>query len=249
MEFDQNAQEKMLFYVYGLFDPDKPRWPFYIGKGRRNRVFDHARGVPEVDDDHAQLSQKLSLINDIRSSGRSVVHKILRFGLTSEEALKIEASLIDLVNYMEPDSLTNEISGQGVAEGFYDARDLALSLAAQPLAVSEHRLLVIKIERRWSSLVDKYGNAAAISENDIFHATKGEWKLSIARAQKVDCVVSVARGLVRGVFVPAGWEDAGYEDRKRMTGLEDSAAFFHLKNTSVAHLFSRGSQNPIRYLP
>lgn len=249
MEFDQNAQEKLLAYVYALFDPDAPRWPFYIGKGRGNRVFDHARGVPEISDDHASLSQKLNHINDIRSSGRSVVHKILRFGLTDEEALKIEASLIDLVNYIKPDSLTNEISGQGVAEGFYDAGDLALSLAAQPIVVTDCRLLVIKIERRWSGLVVKYDSAAAVPEDDIFQATRGDWKLSITRAQQVDCVVSVARGLVRGVFVPTGWEDAGYEERKRMTGVKDSAAFAHLKNASIAHLFSRGSQNPIRYLP
>lgn len=248
MEFDQKTQEKLLAYVYGLFDPAEPRWPFYIGKGRGNRLFDHARGVPDGTEDHAQLSQKLRQINDIRSAGRTVIHKILRFGLTDDEALKIEASMIDLVNYIKPDTLTNEISGQGVAEGFYDAGDLAVSLAAQPL-ISEYRLLVIKIERRWSGLIEKYGSAAAVPDDDIFEATKGDWKLSIVRAQQAECVVSVARGLVRGTFVPAGWQDAGYEDRKRMTGARDNTRFHSLKNMSVAHLFSRGSQNPIRYLP
>jgi len=234
--------------VYGLFDPAEPRWPFYIGKGRVNRVFDHARGVPEQSGDHADLSQKLRQINDIRSAGRSVIHKILRFGLTDDEALKIEASMIDLVNYIKPDTLTNEISGQGVAEGFYDASDLAVSLAAQPLE-SEYRLLVIKIERRWLGLIEKYGSAMKVPEADIYEATKGDWKLSIARAKQADCVVSVARGLVRGIFVPTGWEDAGYEDRKRMTTTGDNSNFLSLKNKSVAHLFSRGSQNPIRYFP
>ena len=105
MEFDQKTQEKLLAYVYGLFDPAEPRWPFYIGKGRGNRLFDHARGVPEGPEDHAQLSQKLRQINDIRSAGRTVIHKILRFGLTDDEALKIEASMIDLVNYIKPDTL------------------------------------------------------------------------------------------------------------------------------------------------
>lgn len=248
MEFDQKTQEKLIAYVYGLFDPNDPKWPFYIGKGRGNRVFDHARGVPEETVEHAELSQKLSQINDIRSAGQNVIHKILRYGLTDDEALKIEASMIDLVNYIKPDTLTNEISGQGVAEGFYDANDLAVSLAAEKLE-SDHRLLVIKIERRWSGLIHKYGSAAAVPDQDIYEATKGDWKLNIERAQQAECVVCVARGLVRGVFVPEGWEDAGYEDRKRMTGHRDNTNFLCLKNKSVAHMFSRGSQNPIRYLP
>lgn len=248
MEFDQKTHEELGAYVYGLFDPADPRWPFYIGKGRGNRLFEHARGLPDSVENHAQLSQKLRQINDIRSAGKSVIHKILRFGLTDDEALKIEASMIDLVNYIRPDTLTNEISGQGVAEGFYEAEDLAISLAAQPL-ISDHRLLVIKIERRWTGLVEKYGSALAVPDDDIYEATKGDWKLSITRAQQAECVISVARGLVRGVFVPTGWEDAGYEDRKRMTGRDNNSAYQSLKNRSVAHLFSRGSQNPIRYLP
>lgn len=245
--FDAKGQERLGYYVYGLFDSGEPAWPFYIGKGSGNRVFSHAMGeAVEVREDDP-LGQKLQHINDIKHSGRTVRHKIIRFGLSEDEAFKIEAALIDLVNHIRPDTLKNEISGQGVAEGFYDASDLAMSFGAKALE-TDLPLLVIKIERRWSELLAKYGSASSVPTSDIFDVTKGDWKLSISRAQRAECVLAVARGLVRAVFVPSGWSDTGHENRKIMTGQSDSSKFKHFVGTSVAHLFERGSQNPIRYL-
>ncbi len=255
MGFDQKAQEKLGFYVYGLFDPRPPndpcapKWPFYVGKGCGNRVFSHAEGeIPQQTEDEP-LSAKLQQIREIKAAGEKVIHKVIRFGLSEQEALKIEAALIDLINYVKPDMLKNEISGQGVAEGFYDAADLALSLHAEELQ-SERPLLVIKIERQWTDLIEKFGSANKVPRDEIFAATKGDWRVSIPRAQRADCVLAVARGLVRAVFVPSGWTDAGYENRRKMTGEKNGSSndFQKFVGTSVAHLFERGSQNPIRYL-
>lgn len=244
--FDTKAQERLAYYVYALFDSGDQRLPFYVGKGSGNRVFAHASGdVAQVDDE--LLSAKLRLISDIKRDGRTVVHRIVRFGLSEEEALKVEASLIDLVNFIAPDTLKNQVSGQGVAEGFYDANDLALSLSAAELEVSRP-LLLIKIERRWSELISQYGSATSVPEADIYAATSGDWKINIARAQRADCVLAVARGLIRAVFVPTGWADTGHEKRKRMAGQLSSSLFEDYVGKSVAHLFERGSQNPIRYL-
>lgn len=245
--FDAKAQERLGYYVYGLFDSGNPAWPFYIGKGCGNRVFSHANGEPVTQTEDDPLSQKLQQISDIKKNARSVVQKILRFGLSEEEAFKIEASLIDLVNHIQPDTLKNEISGQGVSEGFYDANDLATSLGAEKLE-TDLPLLVIKIERRWSELVAKYGSGTAVPLTEIYEATKGDWKVSIARAQRASCILSVARGIVRAAIVPSGWSEAGYERRKQMSGELQSTEYAHLVSKSVAHLFERGSQNPIRYL-
>lgn len=245
--FDNKAQERLGYYVYALFDSAESNMPFYIGKGCGNRVFAHAKGDRMTQGDDEPVSAKLQLIAEIKNAGRSVIHKIIRFGLSEDEAFKLEASLIDIVNHIRPDTLKNEISGQGVAEGIYDATDLAFSLAAKEIE-PDRPLLVIKIERRWDALVATYGSATSVPLSVIYDATKGDWKLSTARAGRAECVLAVARGLVRAVFVPSGWTDAGYESRKKMTGVLDSSRFQYFVGTSVAHLFERGSQNPVRYL-
>jgi uncharacterized protein len=245
--FDTKAQERLGYYVYALFDPRDPLWPFYIGKGCGNRVFSHATGADPHPEQDEPLSTKLQQIAEIKAQGGLVIHKVIRFGLSEEEALKIEASLIDLLNHIRPDALTNQILGQGVAEGIYDAHDLATTLSAEQLN-SDLPLLVIKIERRWTELVSAFGTADKVPEAEVFQATQGDWRLSIQRANKAACVLSVARGLIRAVFVPSGWTEAGYEQRKRMADKLDAAPYAGFVGKSVAHLFVRGSQNPIRYL-
>lgn len=246
--FDTTAQGRLGYYVYALFDSAEPRTPFYIGKGCGNRVFAHAQGNEFRMDEDEPLSAKLELIRSIKNDRRTVEHKIIRFGLSEEEAFKIEAALIDLMNYVKPDTLKNEISGQGVAEGFYDAGDLALALGAVPLQ-TDLPVLIIKIERRWSELLQQFGATSNIPRDRIYDATRGDWRLSRDRAIRAACVLSVAQGLVRAVFVPHDWEEAGYESRKRMTAERPCPAQYQeFIGTSVAHIFERGSQNPVRYL-
>lgn len=246
--FDSYAAERLGFYVYGLFDSEAPRRPFYIGKGCGNRVFAHALGKEFRVEEDEPLGAKLDLIRNIKNAGRTVEHKIIRFGLSEEEALKVEAALIDLMNYVEPDILTNEISGQGVAEGFYDANDLAQALCAAPLQ-TELPVLIIKIERRWADLLHQFGASSNIPRENIYEATHGHWRISRHRAERAACVLAVAQGLVRAVFVPSGWEDGRSGGRKKMTGEQACPTEYQdLIGTSVAHIFERGSQNPIRYL-
>lgn len=250
VEFDTLARERLGYYVYALFDSGKPSIPFYVGKGQGNRVFDHARGKLIQQDEDEPLSPKLELIAEIKANvhtGRHVIHKIVRFGLSEDEAFKVEAAVIDIVNYMHPDTLLNQISGQGIAEGFYNATDLALSLSADELQV-DRPMLIIKIERKWTELLKEWDSGVQVPPNEIFTAVRGHWKLNISRANQAECVLAVARGLVRGVFVPIGWKDAGFENRKEMIDVSTTYNFDHLIGKSVAHLFERGTQNPIRYL-
>jgi len=246
--FNIHAQERLGYYVYALFDSASPRKPFYIGKGCGNRVFDHAQGQELRLGEDEPLSIKLELIREIKNSGRNILHKIIRFGLSEDEAFKIEAALIDTINYVEPDTLKNQISGQGVAEGFYDAGELALALSAVPFH-TDLPVLIIKIERRWSELLQQFGAPSGIPREGVYEATQGDWRLSRERARRAACVLSVARGLVRAVFVPEDWVDAGYEGRKKMTREGQCPPEYNaFIGTSVAHIFERGSQNPIRYL-
>lgn len=243
--FNQSAIEDLGCYVYGLFDPSDPNVPFYIGKGRGNRVFDHVRGAALRTSPDDLMSLKDEQVDRI---GRDkVVHKILRFGMTETEALKVEATLIDLVNHIRPGQLANAVSGNGVAEGIYTTAELEFALNATEL-ITDVPVVLIKIERRWQEMLDAHGTPSALTRAQIYEAVKGDWVLSLSRVKTARCVLAVARGLVREVFVPADWRDAGYENRKCMSGDAGTGGFDSFVGRSVAHLNASGSQNPVRYL-
>lgn len=245
--FKQHAIEVLGYYVYGLFDPAQPEWPFYLGKGCGNRVFSHVAGTEKLRPDDL-LSLKHERIAEITKSGTAVIHKIIRFGLSETEALRVEASLIDLVNHIKPGHLTNIASGHGVAESIFITADLEIALNATELD-SEEPLLLIKIERRWGELLNgKNRGPSSITRAEIFDAVKGDWIVSVPRAKTAKCVLAVARGLVRAVFVPEDWQEANYENRRRMTGERGDGGCGAFVGQSVAHLAAMGSQNPIRYL-
>ena len=84
------------YYVYGLIDP-RTKQIFYIGKGTKNRVFEHEKeslGSPDSE------KLKLKTIADIKDAGLEVEKVIINSNLTEEEAFAAEASLINAFNYV-----------------------------------------------------------------------------------------------------------------------------------------------------
>lgn len=75
--FSEEVAAKLHFYVYRLIDPRNGE-TFYIGKGKGNRLFNHARDELGAMDDI--LTEKLQRIRDIRKSGFEVAHLIHRHG-------------------------------------------------------------------------------------------------------------------------------------------------------------------------
>lgn len=249
-QFKESAIEPLGYYVYGLFDPDKLTMPFYIGKGKGNRVFSHADGVAGTissieNSEEELLSAKNEIILNIQKSGKNVHHVIFRWGLEQKDALILEATLIDMVNYLHENSLTNKVSGHGVAQGFQVTEDLAQMLNAEEVKTDEP-IMIIKIEKRWSELLEKYDNTPAkIPVDEIQKATEGDWRINTDRAGKAKCVFAVARGLVRAVFIATDWKEVS-DKRKRFTA-QPAPEYKHFVGQSVAHLSIRGNQNPIRY--
>ena len=100
------------YYVYGLIDP-RNKQIFYIGKGTKNRVFEHEKeslGSPDSE------KLKLKTISKIKDAGLEVEKIIINCNLTEEEAFAAEASLINAFNYISDAKLTNIVAGHHSAE-------------------------------------------------------------------------------------------------------------------------------------
>lgn len=106
--FSKQVSDKLKHYVYRLIDPRNGE-TFYIGKGTENRVFAHVKG--ELGAGVDELTEKLMRIREIRVDGFEVAHVIHRHGMTENQALEVEAALIDA--YPE---VTNQFGGRASDE-------------------------------------------------------------------------------------------------------------------------------------
>lgn len=81
------------FYVYCLIDPDD-NIPFYVGKGRLNRIYKHEKDVKNdkvVNLTNIELTHK---IKKILSENKSIIYKKLESGLSNSDALNLESEYI-----------------------------------------------------------------------------------------------------------------------------------------------------------
>lgn len=234
--FPPEVHDAIKFYVYRLIDPRSGE-TFYVGKGRRDRVFAHARGEVDIADDG--VSEKLKRIREIQAAGFEVQHVIHRHGLEERVAIEVEAALMDCYP-----GLTNVAGGYGANErGVRHADEIIREHAAEEVSFV-HRTIAIVINN-------------SVMERSIYDAVRGTWKLSEPRAQKAELVVAVSKGLIVGVFVPERWLRAtpenfhfleterpgrlGFEGRRAPKAVEDLYLF---KRPPAKR---RGAANPVRY--
>ena len=78
-KFSESVIKQLQYYVYGLKDPTSNNEYFYIGKGEKNRVFDHLE--PGSDDDESMRHQKIC---EIRDKGQEPTFDIIRGGIGNE---------------------------------------------------------------------------------------------------------------------------------------------------------------------
>lgn len=90
------------YYVYALIDPRNGK-PFYIGKGKGDRVLAHEREAKK-----GSNSPKCLVIQDIWEDGMSVTRRILKRFAKESQAYKYEERLIKKIGL---DNLTNLASG------------------------------------------------------------------------------------------------------------------------------------------
>ncbi|CAI3284624.1 hypothetical protein CIRMBP1279_00902 [Enterococcus cecorum] len=247
------------FYVYALIDP-RSNAIFYIGKGTKNRVFEHEK-VSLNNPDSEKL--KLQTISEIYAVGLEVKKLIINSNLTEEQAFAAEASLINAFNYVNDIKLTNIVSGHHSSEALtveeFEQINGAIELTEQDI---KHHIMVIKINQFYQREMD---------EKILYNSARGIWRASKERVKTVEYVFGVYNSLIVAVFKPSRWyvckdapdklprkdivltprlenrlffEDEGFE---KGLAMDDNEQFYLEK--SIARLkVNQSAQNPITYL-
>lgn len=252
-KFPSHIFEKLGWYVYALQDP-RNRRIFYIGKGKENRVFSHANSL--LSKAETNPSDKLDLIKEIIDEGYEVNSLILRHAIQSEaEAYRIESVLIDFCGYLDSQTkkpifdLTNIVKGHSYKDlGIMSAENVKMIYHAPKCPPIREKAVMLKIPVLWTP---------SMSPSDLYEATRGWWKIGKNREQ-AEIALAVNNGIVRGVYQIKSWRPRVKGDRdwnkdekpNSRWGFEgtDTSKTSHYTNTSVAHLFAKSSQNPVKYI-
>lgn len=257
--FAPGVEEKIGSYVYLLIDP-RTGAVFYVGKGAKNRCFQHVVEARTVQADSVGDYAKLGRIREIESSGNEVVIKILRHGMSESEALLVESSAIDLVSLMQRADLTTRVRGHdAVSFGLMSIDDINVAYGAVPITIdSGHPVVLIRINRLF---------ARDMSYDELYEATRKWWVVGPERRKPGSPVapqwaMAVFGGIVRAVYRIDGWQRPSQEDiavdpkrRKRwaFNGERDpklEAIYMHRDVWANLRdpVSGRASQNPMRYV-
>lgn len=244
--FSHNTKESLQYYVYVYSDPDTKK-PFYVGKGKGNRVFNHLKDQSE--------SEKAQMIKNIKLKGKEPIIEILAHGLDEETAFKVEAAAIDLIGIK---NLTNQQRGHEsslfgkIEVSLLDARYSYEKLTPDDII---DNIMFIRINKRYRN---------DMTPLELYESTRGYWRLNVENAKKVDYALAVYDGMVLEVYEIVEWFPARstYMDSRSnestRNDLEGRYEFVgkianddvkkRYADKSVKEFFSSASQNPIKYV-
>lgn len=244
-KFTVKTKEALGYYVYVYSDPDTHK-PFYVGKGKGDRAFQHLADQSESD--------KAKKIEEIRARGKEPVIEILAHDLDEKTAFKVEAAAIDLIGIKNLTNLQrgHESSLYGKIEAsILDARYNKEELHENEIVDS---VMLIRINRLYRN---------NMTDTELYEATRGYWKVNVNQANKVDYALSVYEGMVLEAYEIKEWFPAlstfmGREEKGTAEELEgryefigriaDSKTRKRYVNKSVAKLLPSGNANPIKYI-
>lgn len=211
--FPTEAIDSLGVYVYALVDPRNNR-PFYVGKGRGNRVFQHAWGaignepsdsseVVGPADTAAVTSAKNARIQAIFADGFGVEHWIIRHRINEDPdgdrvAFAAEQSIIDYAR-LAGSGLVNIQGGHVSTEHRMETADeLALRYSAEPVPPLPFPCALIKV------------NAASRPDAtpEAIYAWGREAWIAGARARAIESlpILIFADDIVRAVHRAEQWE-------------------------------------------
>lgn len=200
--FPNEIHEALGYYVYRLIDPRNGQ-TFYVGKGKGNRVFSHAKQQLEFDSEGDEgeddASLKLQTIGNIRKAGLEVLHVIHRHGMDEKTSFEVEAALIEAYP-----SLSNIAGGHNNEEhGCAHADEL----------ITKYRLAEVPMDEQFIAISI---NRSIEERSSIYTATNWCWRISEWRAKKKTPVVAHTGGIIRGVFEVESWcraDDPSFQAR------------------------------------
>lgn len=214
--FSQRAKESLGYYVYALVDP-RDNTIFYIGKGKDNRIFQHAEDALNEDD----KSLKLDTIREIINGGKEVSLYILRHNLGEKTAYAVESALIDLLTYKKFNTshiLTNIAAGHHQwDEGIKGVNEIELIYDCPKIEFNEgETLLLVSLNNSFNQNKAK----GVFSRPDIYEATRKYWKLNKKKVKDIKYVLGVYKGIVRSVLEVQSLEWTNISDDGTIFGSE-----------------------------
>ena len=212
MKFSHKVKEALGYYVYALVDPRNSKI-FYIGKGKENRVFQHAKGALEdiLEDALSENAPNLKLdtIRSIISEGKKVVYYIIRHNLEEKEAYLVESTLIDMLTYSpfnHNNQLTNLVAGhhqwdEGIKtieeiNVLYDCEKIEVKKGDNIEVKKGDNILLVNLNRSYNQTKAK----GVYKRNNIYESTRKYWKICREKAKHIDYVLGVYKGVVRCVI-------------------------------------------------
>jgi len=196
----QEIFDALGYYVYALVNP-RDKQIFYVGKGKNDRVLQHAQGIIDTKKDEED-TEKIALIKEILTEGKKVEYYILRHGLTEDMAFTVESTVIDLLTYQ--DFKTQDIGHlsniqSGYAQSSFGIKTLdeikeyygAEEYDLEPKVKEGINFIAIKLNS--NRLHNEY-------EGNLFKQTSFCWRVSLDRANKCHYVLALVNGIVRAIF-------------------------------------------------
>ena len=186
--FSNLVVEKLNFYVY-LYSHPVTGEVFYVGKGKGNRVFAHLEDASEND--------KVRYIKELSKQGLAPKIEILVHGLDEAAALRVESSVIDLLNIKK---LTNAQSGYKSREfGRMSIEQVNSIYDENPVTITEPAIL-IRINQAF-----RYSMSAI----ELYDYTRGQWRLNPENARKAKYAFAIYQGVIQEVYEVLDWYEGG----------------------------------------
>ena len=185
--FNQQTIESLAYYVYALVDPRDNRI-FYIGKGKGNRVFQHAKDSLNEND----TSLKLDIIRSILREGKQVGLFIIRHNLLTYR------------KFNKTNQLANIVAGHHQwDEGIKDVDEIDTIYNCPKIEINHgDTLLLVSLNKSF----DQAKANGVYRRIDIYESTRKYWKIGKNSPQEIKYVLGIYKGIVRCVIKVKSWE-------------------------------------------